>query len=297
MASVPRTRAPTPAELVERIRKDIDVAELRLQQCQRAQAEFAERSITDPSATELYAEATRSCELERSEIGRLKLALLSAQEKARAALAESQAREKAGLISRVSGKHEQLVAAATELSQYLAKADAAFRQMLKLAGEVRAAWAWQPHDLPPLLLSEPAIVAAVEHELYRIGARPALLGGQQRPGVSFPGGKSPRLELRGVPDQITPLAEMAQQASKLASEIMRTGRSTSGATIVATVVDGVPAALLKEPPPLTAQQQRLAELNGELARLANDVSAEGEKAYQACVAEIAKVQIETGAPA
>jgi hypothetical protein len=79
-----------------------------------------------------------------------------------------------------------------------------------------------------MLIGEAAIVAAVKHELFRVGARPALGGGQDKPGstISFPGGVAPRIELVGLPGSVAPLGEIARGSTALASQIMRTGKST-----------------------------------------------------------------------
>jgi hypothetical protein len=295
-----KQNTPTPAELVERIGKDLGVAELRLAQCERARAEFAEASVSDPSVVEKYNEATRSVELARGEIDRLKIAFASAEEKARAAEAERIAREKLGLIDRIEAKFGERDSAVAELADAVKQADALFRRVCSLSREVDSAWPWQPHDRVAIGLPPGSILQALRHEIFRVGGRPHLLGGQDRDpeaGLDYPGGISPKLELKGTPHLVRPMVDVFREAAECASGIMRTGRSTSGATISFTTPEaGVPAALRKDPPPLTPAQQRLAELLRRQAELAAaDPSPENEAAYQDCVSQIADAQAGTGA--
>jgi hypothetical protein len=133
---------------------------------------------------------------------RERIALL---EKAAAdAEAERRVREKEGLIRRVEKKtRDERQTAAIEVRDGIAKADAGLRKLIEIARSAQAAWPWQAHELAPCLLSAPAILTAITHELYRIGARPMLYGGQDKfgAGINFPGGKAPRLEFAGVPDR------------------------------------------------------------------------------------------------
>jgi hypothetical protein len=298
MAAPAARKQNTPAELVERIRKDLDVAELRLAQCERARTEFAEASITDPDAVAKFEEARRSVEIARGEIDRLKTAFESAQEKARAAEAERLAKDRAVHIEAVEAKLGERTTAVAELADAVKQADTLFRRVCSLSREVDSAWAWQPHDRVAIGLPPGSILQTLRHEIFRVGGRPHLLGGQDRDpeaGIDYPGGQSPTLELKGTPHLVKPMVEVFREAAECASGIMRTGKSTSGATMAFTTPEtGVPAALRKDKPPLTPAQQRLAELLRRQAELAAaDPSPENEAAYQDCVSQIAAAQAGT----
>jgi hypothetical protein len=199
---------------------------------------------------------------------------------------ERRVKEKLGLIERVEKKLTERDAAAAELQNAIEQADKCFRKMITLARDVRAAWPWQAHDLPPALLGEAAIIAAVKHEIFRSGARPQLYGGQDKPGagLSFPGGQAPRLELVGTPEKVPTLVNVVREATALASTIMRSGgKSTSVVTMPA-----VNGSAKEEPRERTTAEERLAGLHKRQAELAADPSPENEAAYQNVVAEIAE---------
>jgi hypothetical protein len=263
--------------LVDRIRKDLAAAEVRLGQCLRAQSESAEASVTNSAAVKDYEQASHDVDLVRGEIGRLRLALVSAEEKARQAEVERVAKERAGQIARVEKRLADRDAAGAELIAAIAKATAAFRKMTELGQAIAAAWNWPAHDQPPILLTPDSLLHALRHELFRVG------------GLGFPGAKAPRLELLGLREQVPPLSAVLSEARGLAVQIMKTGRSTSGRTIPAAVTDGVPAALRANPPPLTEAESRLSKLLLEQSRLAADVSPEGEAKYLEVVRQIAEI--------
>jgi hypothetical protein len=230
----------------------------------------------DKTAVRLDAEVEELCRLSRAQ--RDKIGLLDA--KAERQAAEARVKEKIGLIERIEKKLGERDAAAAELQATLEQADKAFRKMINLARDVRAAWPWAAHDLPPMLLGDAAIVAAVKHELFRVGARPALGGGQDKPGstISFPGGVAPRIELAGLPGSVTPLGEVARGSTALASEFMRTGKATG---VTMQPVSGEPASRQR-----TANEEKLAALHKRQAELAADPAAD-EAVYQGVVSEIA----------
>ena len=133
-----------------------------------------------------------------------------------------------------------------------------------------------------------SIATVVQHELYRIGARP-FLGGA--PGlkveVNFPGAKCPDHKLMGMPEQVAPLVENLAQATKYASDLMRGRRDTSGplpAPAAASTNGGA------EPPaiaPLASPGTRtLPELLAEQARLAMSSDPADALRYDAIVREI-----------
>jgi len=151
--------------------------------------------------------------------------------------------------------------------------------MFRLGREVRSAWPWQAHDLPPTVLSDNAITRAIEHELYRVGARPQLLGGMDidkpgKDGASLPGGKCPKIEWIQMPSAIPTLEQTLKEASELASSIMRTGRSTS---------DGVP---------IHSGNGKLAQLLKRQSELSEVFTPEAEAEYQKVVAQIAEASAE-----
>ncbi|MFO1099738.1 MAG: hypothetical protein U1E81_16095 [Xanthobacteraceae bacterium] len=217
-----------------------------------------------------------------------KIELLKAEAEKEAA--ERRARERAALIARIEAKLKQRDEVGAELGETIAKADALFRRLFDIAKEVRSAWPWQHYEIPPILLGEPAIVRAVECELYRVGARPALGGGvdRQRP-PSFPGGKSPAIELALQPGAIRPLVDVLREASQHAGEIMKTGRA-SGVVPVAMVP--IPPQAGGKPRERTDAEARLAALLKKQIELAEDVSPHGDELYAANLAEIVKVQSE-----
>jgi hypothetical protein len=142
-----------------------------------------------------------------------------------------------------------------------------------------------------------AIFDALTHEIYRQGARPRLLGGADDAGkvfVDFPGGVCPRIEWRGLPDQITPLVDTLKVASATASKIMRGGLSTASLDFVSAepplvAVNGNGTAP-KPVSPVTTDPTTLAALLLRQSELAADVTPEGEAEYQKVVAQIAALQ-------
>jgi hypothetical protein len=193
--------------------------------------------------------------------------------------AERQAHRKAELIDRVEAKLAERDAAGAELQATIAQADELFRKVVALSREADAAWPFPTSDRPTCLLMPGSVLIALQHELYRVGARPLLYGGQdaaREAEVSFPGGKSPRLEFVGLPAKIQPLMDALKAASSYASEIMRGRRAPSP-----------PQAQQVE---RTPSQTQLAALLAEQSRLSADISPEGEQRYQAVIAEIATLQ-------
>jgi hypothetical protein len=229
----------------------------------------------DKTAARLDAELEDLRRLSRAQ--RDKIGLLEA--KAEREAAEARVKEKLGLIERIEWKLTERDAAAAELQAAIEGADKAFRKMINLARDVRAAWPWAAHDLPPMLIGEAAIVAAVKHELFRVGARPALGGGQDKPGstISFPGGVAPRIELVGSPGSVAPLGEIARGSTALASQIMRTGKSTGVIT--------APAGNEPTPRQRTAAEEKLASLHKRQSELAAD-PASSDQEYEQLVNEI-----------
>ncbi len=191
---------------------------------------------------------------------------------------ERRVKERQGLIERIEKTLAERDAAGLRLQNTLIEADRQFRELIRFSEASAAAWPWPPSDLLPMLMSGATIGRAVSHELYRTGARPPLLG---RPGekveVGFPGGVCPDHRLRGLVDQIPSLTDVLADGSRMASRIMRGGSAETPAS----ANDAAPA------PVRSDQQERLAELLREQARLAEDMTPAGEEMYRAVIAQIA----------
>jgi hypothetical protein len=202
---------------------------------------------------------------------------------------ERRAKERAGLIERVEHKLGERAQAVAELQAAIAKADQLLQTIVEQSRAIDAAWPFAPHDRLACILPSEHIVSAIRNEIFRI-SRPQLFGreGAVAP-INLPGGKSPRLEWAGTPDRVPEISARFREASACASTIMRTGKSTSGATI-APAEAGVPVFALRDPPPLGPAEQKLSQLLRQQAQLANDVTPAGEAAYSACVREIAEIE-------
>jgi hypothetical protein len=209
-----------------------------------------------------------------------RIALIEASE--REAEAERQNREKASLVDRLEKKLAERHEVAVQISAAIKSIDGGLRRLIDIARDTQAARPWQGSDLAPCLLGPSAIVTAIEHELYRVGARPVLGGGQDKfgAGIDLPGGKPPRLELAGMPSAISPLVAVMDQATALASNILR-GKQPG-------VVAPAPVALVADTDrKQTGAQAELSQLLNRQSELALDLSPEGERAYDEIVAQIA----------
>jgi hypothetical protein len=235
------------------------------------------------------------------------------QEAAEREATEEQARRHAAHIKRVEKKLTELREHGTELALAVATGEAKFREMIDTIGEIQTMWPFQAHNLVAAFLTPGRIVEILQYELYRIGARPMLLGGQRegpQAGLNYPGGKDPRIELMGQPNLIEPFTSVLERGTKLASEIMRTGRSTANVNGAPAPVAAVPPAVEIPAAPAAASQpngnpfdasgaavrertpseERLGSLLAEMARLADDISPEGEAKYLRIQEEVAAVQ-------
>ena len=122
-----------------------------------------------------------------------------------------------------------------------------------------------------------------------------LYGGRDKfgAGIHFPGGKTPRVELAGVPDRIKPLVDVMAEAGELASKIMR-GKTTIAADPIpapVTAETATESATTKKRTPTEAELETLIKQQMELAQ---DVSPAGEQAYAAVIADIARVSLHPG---
>jgi hypothetical protein len=191
---------------------------------------------------------------------------------------ERKAREREGLINRIEVKLQLRDRHGAELATAVAAADKAFRKLIDVGVEIQAAWPWQASDIPACLLSHTAITHALTAELYKVGGRPMLGGGQvegKHAGIHFPGARCPRHELVHMPEKISPLPDVLKQASEFASAIMR-GKVPSAPDAIA-----VPVTNGGENVQRTQAQQRLSDLLVKQSTLAEDVSPQGEAAYRA----------------
>jgi hypothetical protein len=200
-------------------------------------------------------------------------------------------REKSALIGRVEKKLAERDAIAAELQAVITKADALYRDLISKSKEADALWPFPGHDRAVVLLPAESIVTAVRNEIFR-HSRPPPTGQQGTfTAPNFPGGQSPTLQLLGTPEKTQPLVNKFREGTAVASRIMREGKSTSGKPAAGPVfADGVPDFMRAEPPPRSAAQERLGQLLADQARLANDISPDGEAKYQRVVAEIATLQ-------
>jgi hypothetical protein len=223
---------------------------------------------------------------------RIRLLEQQAQQEEQAAIV----RRRADLIVRFEKKLAEADRKAAELQELVAQAEKKFRRVIQMRTEARAAWPiGDSHanaaagTVEGAALSGGAVTRLLQFEFYRVGARP-FLGG--RPGEiaeqNFPGAVCSRNEWRGIPDKITPFADALKQASAFAVSMMK-GRLDPLAALPPAAVSA-PAQLdtnASPGPVRSEQQERLAELLREQARLAEDMTPAGEAAYKEVVAQIA----------
>ena len=253
-----------------------------------AQRNAALLADDDPTAAKLYAELETLRGLARGHTD--KVALLEA-EAAREEV-EAIAKRRGDVVARFEKKLQVADAKADELQATMAKAEQLFREIITLRTDARAAWPLGDSHANAVAgtaegaaLSGAAVKRLLSWHLYRIGARP-FLGG--RPGEiveeTFPGAVCPRNEVRGRPLDITPFADALRAASKFAVDMMK-GKLDPLAALPP------PTSTIDEtasPGPVRSdQQERLAALLKEQARLAEDMTPAGEAAYQEVVKQIA----------
>jgi hypothetical protein len=216
---------------------------------------------------------------------------------------ERRAQEKEAQI----GKIEKLLAgrdvAGRELADAVAAADRAFRKVIDIGVEAQAEWNWPPSDIPACLLSHAAISHALQAEMYRIGGRPMLGGGQveaPHAGIHFPGARVPRHELVNLQEKIVPLTAVLQEATAHASNIMRGKRLDTEVDVAvsAPATNGnagtVPVSNDQgESPSRTPARERLGVLLKQQAELAEDPTREAE--YRDVIAALTQAQDEVTA--
>lgn len=233
----------------------------------------------------------------RTEVDRIKLLEGRAKQEEAARVM----REREGLIKRLESKLAARDAVGAELQTKVAEAEKLFRRMIDLSEQVVIAWPWGTADYAPALLTGSGITTALQHELYRVGARPFLGGAPGlKVAVNFPGAKCPDHRLMGMPEQIPPLVENLAQASRYASDLMRGRRDTSGPISGATEQpapaavpsNGIAEPLVAAPPasPALPGMRSLSELLTEQHRLAMSTDPADALKYEAVVREIAALQ-------
>jgi hypothetical protein len=202
---------------------------------------------------------------------------------------ERRVQEKAALIEQIEKMLAGRDVAGWELADAVAAADRAFRKLIDVGAELQNMWSWPASDVPAILLSPAAIVHALGGEMYRIGARPKVGGGQVEPhgvhaGVNFPGARVPRHELVNLPERIPSLTAILQQATAHASNILRGVRSSAEVEVPVSASAPVNGNTVL----FTTAQERLASLLKKQAELAEDPAREAE--YHGVVAEIVEAQ-------
>ncbi len=166
-----------------------------------------------------------------------------------------------------------------------------------------------------------AIRELLEYEFYRVSKQPPSAEPGAPAPPSLPGSRAPSLNLLGNPGAILPLSEKLKQAGAFAVQTLRSGAFVpppvpqpevvgsnanvffGGAPEVAPSAPAASAAPAAQPAPRavaptarpapsptfvagTEDTKRMTELSMRLASLANDVSPQGEIAYQNCLKEI-----------
>jgi hypothetical protein len=212
---------------------------------------------------------------------------------------ERQAQEREALIKRIEAKFEQRDKSLKQVAAAIEQLAVASERAMKLGREIAGLWSWQPHDLPPALLSPPSIMTAISHESFRVSYHARRYGGQDSDplaGIMLPGSRAPTLQLLENPSGVRPMVDVVAVGTAFAKEFLRTGRgsaSMNGVQQQQTVADSLEAPAPSGDAPVqhtTEATARLAFLLRQQATLAEDVSPQGEEAYARCVAEIVKAQ-------
>ena len=282
-------------------------AETRLAEARTAQAETVGR-IAEVEAARAKAildeddAAARKLDAQREElqrdarIGADRVRLLEQQAKDEEQAAVLQRRK--AHVARFTKILQNADEVADELQACVEQEDKLFRKLIQLREDARAAW-WgsTPHEMALSIspdgcaLSGLAIKALLMHEKYRVGARPFVGGNPAEvKQQDLPGGQCPDHRLLGQPHLIEPFGARMRKASQAAIDVMR-GKipEANGSGALPSVPDTPPAASGngETPDPLPTNQAKLAALLKRQAQLAEDITPEGEAAYQAVVAEIA----------
>ena len=246
-------------------------------QVRRNAALLADR---DEEAAKLDLEIEKQSRLVRGHSD--KAALLA--EQAESEENDRRVRQQQELIERNEAKFAERDKVAAELQATIAQTVKQFRHILDLNTQLRAAWPFTTSDYGACVLTEPGVIAFLQHEIFRVGTKPRLYGGADKPPhyPSFPGAESPRIELAGTPHLVKPMTDAFKESSAVASQIMRTGKHMSPSDPPVQI----PAAQPEQP--RTPEQERLSKLLAKANTLANDVTLESE--YHAIMVEIVAAQ-------
>jgi hypothetical protein len=214
-----------------------------------------------------------------------RLSLLAAE--AQRAEAEQAAQAREAKITETERLFIERDAAVADLKDHLVAAEAAFRRVHQLNLEARAGWEWPHGRAGGTLTTVPDLVREVSSFLYKIGGRPAPLGGQFPVNVppAFPGAKCPKIELLQLPDKLPDLVAQYRDASRFASDVMRGSKIDAAPPSPASPGDAGQSNV--EPLPQVSPFK--AAPNPELARLlqrqnqlaSRDMSATDEAEYEA----------------
>jgi hypothetical protein len=293
----PARTEPAPSSATDRIAS----AQAELQQANARLAELTEQRnaalLKDDNATaiSLGVEATNLRLTTRAIEDKITLL----REQAAREDQERRAQERERVIEGIEKKIAQRDRAIYDVAAAIKQLAVASEKAIKLGRDVIAAWTWHAHDLAPALLSSPAILTVISHELYKCSYHPRRYGGLDTDplaGHMLPGSRCPRLEWTEQPERTRPMVDVVADASTFAKQFLRTGKSSSGAVVAD--VDNInirPTNGQSEATPRTDAEVRLASLLKQQAKLAEDVSPEGERAYLVVVSEIARVQGEIDA--
>jgi hypothetical protein len=254
-------------------------------------ARRAEKLIGGTAVRDLHrvdadiADTERVCATERDRVALLEKEL--AKEEAEARAKKHQAR-----IESTEAKIAERVEEVATLQRMIADAQAQLRKVVEISGEIDSKWVFEPHDRLALILPAEHIITATRNEIFRINT-PSPTGTRGfTTAANLPGGKPPSLQVMGNPGAVPEMVTRFKEAQAAALQILRTGKSTASTDFRPIADDGVPAYALKDElkPPLSPNQTKLAELLRAQAAFANDISPEGERAYQEIVAAIAELQ-------
>jgi hypothetical protein len=203
--------------------------------------------------------------------------------------AERRGQERERVIEGIEDKLAARAAVGRELADSVAAAERAFRKLIDIGNEIQNSWSWPPSDIAAILLSPVAISHALSAELYRIGGRPRMGGGQVEPhgihaGVDFPGAKVPRFELTHLPEKIPAFTSALAEATAFASAVMR-GKRPGVQVDVAVPVPAMNGNAVQ----LTPAQGALGKLLKRQAAMVEDPSTSDED-YKRLIDQIAQAQ-------
>jgi hypothetical protein len=206
---------------------------------------------------------------------------------------ERRAQERAVLIEKIEAKIALRDKELEEVAAAIKQLAAASERAINLSREIVNEWTWQPHDLPPALLTPSSIMTAISHESYRLSYHARRYGGQDTDplaGVMLPGSRAPTLQLLEDPSRVPSMSETVCNASAFARTFLRTGKGSA-------VVEGVQHQAVTNgvPGQRTDAEQQLSDLLVQMAKLAEDSSPAGEQRYLELVSQVAAVQAEVAA--